>query len=69
MFFDAVRLKTLQAVEPQPRYDSLRGTGFGLRLSGPAGLSLEADVAKALVGGDITRSGEVRVHARALWAY
>lgn len=69
VFFDAVRLKTLQAVEPQPRYDSLRGTGFGLRLSGPAGLSLEADVAKALVGGDITRSGEVRVHARALWAY
>ena len=68
-FFDMVRLKTLQAVAPQPRYDSLRGTGLGLRLTGPAGLSLEADLAKALVAGDITRSGEVRVHARALWAY
>jgi hypothetical protein len=42
---------------------------LGLRLSAPAGLSLEADLARALVAGDATRSGDLRLHARALWAY
>jgi hemolysin activation/secretion protein len=69
VFVDLARLRTLQAVAPQPRFSSLGGAGLGLRLSAPAGLSLEADLARALVAGDATRSGDLRLHARALWAY
>lgn len=68
-FVDLARLKTLKAVAPQPSLTSLRGAGFGLRLAAPAGLSLEADLARALVAGETTRSGDLRLHARALWAY
>ncbi len=69
VFVDLARLRTLQAVAPQPRFSSLGGAGLGLRLSAPSGLSLEADLARALVAGDTTRSGDLRLHARALWAY
>jgi len=69
VFVDLARLRTLEAVAPQPRFNSLRGAGLGLRLSAPSGLSLEADLARALVAGDTTRSGDLRLHARALWAY
>lgn len=69
LFADAARLRTLQAVAPQPGFHALRGAGVGLRLSAPAGLGLEADLARALVAGDTTRQGALRLHARAVWAY
>lgn len=68
-FIDAARLKTLQAVAPQPSHVSLAGTGIGLRLTAPRGLSLELDAAWALVDGDSTRAGDSRIHARAVWGY
>ena len=69
VFFDAARVKTLQALAPQSGLHGLRGTGAGLRLSAPRGLALEADAARALVDGDTTRAQSTRVHARAIWSY
>ncbi|MBC7727079.1 MAG: ShlB/FhaC/HecB family hemolysin secretion/activation protein [Microbacteriaceae bacterium] len=68
-FIEAARLKTLQPVAPQRPEVSLAGTGFGLRLTAPRGLSLELDLARALVDGDSTRAGASRLHARAVWGY
>jgi hemolysin activation/secretion protein len=68
-FFDAARLRTEHAVFPQPRFESLRGAGFGLRLAAPRGLMFELDAAHALDDADITRAGSNRAHARMLWEY
>ena len=68
-FIEAARLKTLQPVAPQAGRGSLAGTGVGLRLTAPRGLSLELDLARALVDGDSTRAGDSRLHARAVWGY
>lgn len=69
LFADAARLRTAQAVASQPVFHGLRGAGLGLRLNAPAGLGVEADLARALVAGDTTRQGALRLHARAIWAY
>lgn len=69
LFFDAARLTILQPLFPQPALETLRGAGFGLRASAPRGVSIELDAARALVDGDITRSGDKRVHARAVWGF
>ncbi len=69
LFADAARLRSLQAVAPQPGFHALRGAGVGLRLNAPAGLGVEADLARAFVAGDTTRQGALRLHARAIWAY
>jgi hemolysin activation/secretion protein len=68
-FIEAARLKTLQPLAPQRAQVSLAGTGIGLRLTAPRGLSLELDLARALVEGDTTRAGDHRLHARAVWGY
>lgn len=69
VFYDAARVSTLQTIPPQRPRDLLRGTGFGMRLGVPYGLSLEVDAAHALADGDMTRAGDNRVHARARWGY
>ena len=69
VFVDYAHLTVLQPLAPQPAHQSLRGTGFGLRLAAPRGLALELDAAKALADGDTTKSGDKRVHARALWGF
>ncbi len=63
-FLDLARVNTLHT-----EIKSLGGVGLGLRLTAPRGLSLEADAARALTDGDTTRSGDLRVHARALWSF
>lgn len=68
-FFDAATLHTQQALAPQPANEKLRGAGLGMRLIAPRGLALELDAARALVDGDSTKSGEKRVHARAVWGF
>lgn len=69
-FMDASRLTNHpQPAIPPPPAQRLRGNGFGLRLTAPRGLTVEMDVARAARNGDITRAGEKRVHARALWAF
>jgi len=68
-FFDAARLHTQQVVAPQPANENMRGTGLGMRMTAPRGLALEVDAARALVDGDGTRSGDKRVHARAVWGF
>ncbi len=68
-FVDAAELYLQQAVSPQkPRYH-LAGTGLSLRGKGAHGLRLEADYAVALADGDLTRSGDRRLHARLLWDF
>jgi len=68
-FFDAVQLRTLQPVFPQPAQQTMRGAGLGLRLAAPRGLALEFDWAHALDDGDVTRKGSNRLHARLVWEY
>jgi len=63
-FLDLARVNTLHA-----EIKSLGGVGLGLRVTAPRGLSLEADAARALTDGDATRSGDMRLHARALWSF
>jgi len=63
-FFEGARLYTYDAAYPQPSYRLIRGTGVGLRLSGPIGTSLDIDLARALDNGDTTKSGDYRLHAR-----
>ena len=77
-FYDAARLISLQydpvqaATLPSLVY-LLRGTGVGVRVSGPKGLSFDLDLAKALTdGGNAsinTRAGDFRVHSRLVWNY
>jgi hemolysin activation/secretion protein len=69
VFYDAARVSTLQTLAPQHPRDLLRGTGFGVRVGAPFGLSLEVDAAHALADGETTRAGDNRVHARARWGY
>ena len=69
LFFDAARLTILQPLFPQPAHEALRGAGIGLRASAPRGVSVELDAARALADGDTTRSGDKRVHARAVWGF
>ena len=69
LFADAARIVTRQPVSPQPAVHSLRGTGLGLRLAVPHGLMLELDAARALLNGDTTRAGDIRIHARSLWSF
>lgn len=68
-FFDTAWLSIRQPVPPQPETQRISGTGFGLRLAAPHGLTVDLDAAHALLAGDITRAGENRVLARALWAF
>jgi len=77
-FYDSARLTSLQydpsrsAALPS-RHSLLRGTGAGLRLSGPKGLSMDLDVARAVDDGGTasnnTKSGDVRVHSRLVWEF
>lgn len=69
-FFDtAWLLNRPQPAIPAPEVQRLRGIGFGLRMAAPHGWSLDVDFAHALLAGDITRAGENRVHARAVWIF
>jgi len=63
-FFEGARLHTLEAAYPQPSFRLIRGTGIGLRLSGPIGTSLDVDLARALDDGETTKAGDYRLHAR-----
>jgi hemolysin activation/secretion protein len=66
-FVEGVSLRTLEAVLPTPSWRQLRGAGFGLRLAGVKGFSLDIDWAHAFADGDVTRAGNNRIHARLLW--
>ena len=77
-FFDTARLTSLQydpvnAVNLPSLVNTLRGAGFGLRLAGPKGVSLDLDVARAFTAGGSgsinTRQGDYRVHTRLVWSY
>jgi hemolysin activation/secretion protein len=67
-FLDEVMLQTLQPMALQSGKDTLAGLGLGLRLTGPRGLALQLDAARALVDGDVagggTRAGDWRIHGR-----
>jgi hemolysin activation/secretion protein len=63
-FFDTAWVDTREPVAPQPSEQTLRGIGFGMRMSAPHGVIVEMDAAHALVAGDETRKGENRIHAR-----
>jgi len=77
-FFDAARLTSLQfdpsrsSALPSINY-TLRGTGVGLRMSGPKGLSFDIDLATALndggPGSNNTKAGNYRVHSRLIWEF
>jgi hemolysin activation/secretion protein len=68
-FYEGARLKTMQAVYPQPSRQLLRGEGIGLRLEGGHGLTFDIDLARALDNADQTRAGDLRVHSRLLWNF
>ena len=77
-FYDAARLTSLQydpttASSLPSLYYLLRGTGVGLRLAGPKGLSLDLDLARALTdggsGSNNTKAGDYRVHSRLVWEF
>jgi hemolysin activation/secretion protein len=77
-FFDMARLTSLQY---DPLYSrnlpslhyTLRGIGVGVRLSGPKGLSLDLDLARALNdagnASTSTKSGDYRIHSRLIWEF
>lgn len=77
-FYDVARLTLLQydpstgSSLPALHY-LLRGTGVGLRVSGPKGLSFDLDVAKALSDGGNgdtnTKAGDYRLHSRLVWEF
>jgi hemolysin activation/secretion protein len=68
MFTDMARLQVSQADVNQPSQYDLAGLGFGLRISGPRGMNLQIDAARALLEGDVagggTHKGDWRIHAR-----
>lgn len=77
-FYDAARLSVLQydptrSTMLAPLRYTLRGAGVGLRLSGPRGVSLNLDVARALsdggAGSNNTRAGDYRIHSRLVWEF
>ncbi|MBV8503821.1 MAG: ShlB/FhaC/HecB family hemolysin secretion/activation protein [Paucibacter sp.] len=68
-FFDAARASILRHIEPQPASYTLEGSGVGLRLSAPHGMSLDMDAAVALRDGDTTKAHSTRLHARAVWGF
>ena len=68
-FFEGARLRVRQPLFPQPGSYVIRGAGFGLRLSGPRGLSFDVDLARALVDAQVTKAGDHRLHARLAWEY
>lgn len=77
-FFDAARLTSLQ-YDPSnlsalaPINYTLRGTGLGLRMIGPKGLSFDIDLATALTdggtGSNNTKAGDYRIHSRLIWEF
>lgn len=68
-FFDAVRLRTIDATSPTPGIRQLRGAGFGLRLLAPRGFFVELDWAHAFNDADVTKAGSNRLHGRLVWDY
>ena len=69
VFFDMARLSIHRPTAPQTAHSNLRGAGVGMRLSTPHGGALELDAAHPLVDGDLTRAGDNRIHARAVWSF
>jgi hemolysin activation/secretion protein len=69
VFFDMARVYVKEPADYQAGSKALRGAGFGLRAKAPHGVSVELDLARALVEGDSTKAGEERVHARTLMAF
>jgi len=67
-FLDAARLNTKQPGVGQSATTSLAGAGAGLRMTGPRGIGLQFDAARALTDGDVagggTHKGDWRMHAR-----
>ena len=72
-FVDEAMVQTLQPATGQAGHSSLVGLGGGVRMSGPNGLGVQLDVARALRNGDVsgggTRKGDWRLHARMTWEY
>ena len=68
-FYEGARLRTREPLFPTPDYYRIRGTGLGLRVSGPGGLSMDLDWARALDDGMITKAGDNRLLARLAWDF
>ncbi len=66
-FVDAASLVLLETAAGS-RF-RLAGAGIGLRLTGPAGLSLDADFGHAFTAGSVTAAGDKRLHARMAWNF
>jgi len=47
----------------------LASVGLGLRVQAPQGFVIDADIARTLVKGDVTPSGQSRLSFRVLWSY
>jgi len=67
-FVDEALLNTHQPAAGQAANTTLAGAGLGLRLSGPAGVGVQLDAARALTDGDLagggTSRGSWRLHGR-----
>jgi hemolysin activation/secretion protein len=68
-FIDAAWLQNLQVLAPTAARHRLLGAGLGLRANGPRNLTVEADLAEALLAGDATARRALRAHARLLWGF
>jgi len=61
-------ISTVTASTPGVSY-SLASAGAGLRWNGPAGVSLNAELARAFVEGSVTHNGDNRVHFSLIGAF
>lgn len=72
-FVDEAMVQTLKPATGESGHSALVSAGGGVRISGPLGLDVQLDAARALREGDVsgggTRKGDWRVHARLTWEY
>jgi hemolysin activation/secretion protein len=67
-FVDVGKVATMVTTTPGVSY-SLASAGVGLRWNGPAGVSLNAELAHAFVEGSVTHNGDNRVHFSLIGAF
>jgi hemolysin activation/secretion protein len=67
-FIDVAKVATMVTTTPGVSY-SLASAGVGLRWNGPAGVSLNAELAHAFVNGSVTVNGDNRLHFSLIGAF
>jgi len=67
-FIDVAKVAAMRTSTPGVSY-SLASAGAGLRWNGPAGVTLNAEVAHAFVDGSMTSKGDNRVHFSLIGAF